>query len=95
MKTRKWADTQRNGRPAEYRWRPLLNAAKFASRPLLECSNADNIGEGKNWTQSEFCTWLNSVRGKSPQKCIYSVPSQDMAKIMQSLVDLRQPMLVQ
>jgi len=24
-----WANTQRDGRPAEYRWRPLFNAAKF------------------------------------------------------------------
>jgi len=24
-----WADAQRDGRPAEHRWRPLLNAAKF------------------------------------------------------------------
>ena len=29
-----WANAQRDGRPAEYRWRPLFNAAK---RP---CSNA-------------------------------------------------------
>ena len=28
---------QRDGRPAEYRWRPLFNAAKFGWRPLLEC----------------------------------------------------------
>ena len=27
--TRMWANAQRNGRPAEYRWRPLFNAAKF------------------------------------------------------------------
>jgi len=27
--TRMWADSQRDGRPAEYRWRPLFNAAKF------------------------------------------------------------------
>jgi len=25
-----WANAQRDGRPAEYRWRPLFNAAKFA-----------------------------------------------------------------
>jgi len=31
------ADAQRDGRPAEYRWRPLINAAKFGWRPLLEC----------------------------------------------------------
>jgi len=24
-----WAEAQRDGRPAEYRWRPLFNAAKF------------------------------------------------------------------
>jgi len=27
--TRTWANAQRDGRPAEYRWRPLFNAAKF------------------------------------------------------------------
>ena len=27
--TRMWANVQRDGRPAEYRWRPLFNAAKF------------------------------------------------------------------
>ena len=32
-----WANAQRDGRPAEYRWRPLFNAAKFGWRPLLEC----------------------------------------------------------
>jgi len=36
-KTRMWAKAQRDGRPAEYRWRPLFNAAKFGWRPLLEC----------------------------------------------------------
>jgi len=28
-RNRMWANAQRNGRPAEYRWRPLFNAAKF------------------------------------------------------------------
>jgi len=31
-----WADAQRDGRPAEYTWRPLFNTAKFGWRPLLE-----------------------------------------------------------
>jgi len=35
--TRLWVNAQRDGRPAEYRRRPLLNAAKFGGRPLLEC----------------------------------------------------------
>ena len=26
-----WANAQRDGRPAEHRWRPLLNAAKFGT----------------------------------------------------------------
>jgi len=37
VKTRMWANAQRDGRPAEYRWRPLFNAAKFGWRPLLQC----------------------------------------------------------
>jgi len=27
--TRMWANARGDGRPAEYRWRPLVNAAKF------------------------------------------------------------------
>jgi len=34
-RTRMWANAQPDGRPAEYRWRPLFNAAKFGWRPLL------------------------------------------------------------
>jgi len=32
-----WANAQRDGRPAEHRWRPLFNAAKFGWRSLLYC----------------------------------------------------------
>jgi len=33
----------------------------------------------KTWTQSEFCTWQNSIKGQRPQ--VYnSVPAQDTAK---------------
>ena len=31
------ASAQHDGRPAEYRWRRLFNAAKFGLRPPLEC----------------------------------------------------------
>jgi len=31
------ANAQRDGRPAEYRWRHLFNAAEFGWRPLPEC----------------------------------------------------------
>jgi len=42
-KTRMWANAQRDGRPTEYRWRPLFNAAKSGSRPLLECQDAKAV----------------------------------------------------
>jgi len=32
-----WANAQRDGRPAEHRWRPLFNAAKFGWCSLLDC----------------------------------------------------------
>jgi len=37
-----WANAQRDGRPAEYRWRPLFNAAKvwLTLTTSLPCSNA-------------------------------------------------------
>jgi len=34
--TRMWANAQRDGRPAEHRWRPLFNAAKCGWRQLLD-----------------------------------------------------------
>jgi len=30
VQTRMWANAQPDGRPAEHRWRPLFNAAKFS-----------------------------------------------------------------
>ena len=37
-----WANAQRDGRPAEYRWRPLYNAAKLLPpiTTVVPCSNA-------------------------------------------------------
>ena len=36
-----WANAQRNGRPAEYRWRPLFNAAVWLTPTTrVPCSNA-------------------------------------------------------
>jgi len=32
-----WANAQPDGRPAQYRWRPLFNATKFGWSPILEC----------------------------------------------------------
>ena len=36
-----WASAQRDGRPAEYRWRPLFNAAVWLTPTTrVPCSNA-------------------------------------------------------
>ena len=34
----------------------------------VSCSKGANIGERKTRTQSEFCSWQTSVRGKEPQE---------------------------
>jgi len=40
-KTRMWANAQRDGRPAEYRWCPLFNAALWLTPTTrVPCSNA-------------------------------------------------------
>ena len=39
--TRMWANAQRDGRPAEYRWRPLFNAKVWLTPTTrVPCSNA-------------------------------------------------------
>ena len=44
-----WANAQRDGRPAEYRWRPPFNAAKFGWRPLLECRAVTLLRRESRW----------------------------------------------
>ena len=84
IRTRMWADAQRDGRPTEHRWRSLLNATvRLTPTARVPCNrpNAANVVECKIWTQSEFCTWQNSVRGQESLKMyIYSVPAQETAK---------------
>jgi len=44
-------------------------------------SNAAYIGKLKTWTQTEVCTWQNSVRGQKPPKVyIHSVAVQETGK---------------
>jgi len=78
-----WADVQRDGRPAEYRWCPLRKFRNSILCTTPQCladpaagvpySNAANVGERKTWTQSEFCTWRNSVRGARASESVYMV----------------------
>jgi len=67
LTTRMWADAQRDGHPAKYRWRPLLNTAVWLrTTAQMLCSNAANIGKRKIWTQSEFCICQNLITGQEP-----------------------------
>jgi len=99
--TRMWADAQRDGRPAEYRWRRLR---KFHIIPLLvprrkvwltptgrvPCSNAANVGECRTWTQSEVCTWQNSIMGQRLPKNVYiAYQPTRRSNIVQSFLGLR------
>jgi len=42
-----WANAQRDGRPAEHRWRPLFNAANapFLSHPLYQYDDDENSSD--------------------------------------------------
>jgi len=74
------ADAQRDGRPTEYRWRPLrkfctviiflVQCRKVWLTPVagVPCNNADNLGERKTWTQSEICTLQIPLEGQQPPK---------------------------
>ena len=56
----------------------------------VPCSNTAKIGELKTWTQSEVCTWQNSLRGQKPPKIVYAVyQPRGRPNIVQSLAGLR------
>jgi len=44
IQTRMWADAQRDGRPAEYRWRPLQ---KF--RNYTPCTTQQSLADAHCW----------------------------------------------
>jgi len=46
-----WANAQHDGRPAEYRSRPLFNAARFGWCPLLECRAVMLPRRESRWNQ--------------------------------------------
>ena len=67
-----WANAQRDGRPAEYRWCPLFNAAKFGWRPLLECRAVTLPGRETRWNLLEcpkLTKWSQPLVGRSSPYC--------------------------
>jgi len=82
-----WANAQRDGHPAEYRSRPVLNAAKFGSRPLLKC-RAVTLPKYERARLAGYK--VNFARGKNPRKWICSVPAHETAKVWLASVERRQ-----
>ena len=72
-----WANTQRDGRPAECRWRPLFNAAKFGWRPLLECRAVTLPRREIRWNL-QGC--LKQTKGSQPLEGRSSPYCKDMWK---------------
>jgi len=58
-----WANAQRDGRPAEYSWCPLFNAAKFGWRPILECRAVTLPTRETRWN---FVGCLKLTKGSQP-----------------------------
>ena len=64
--TRMSTNAQRDDRPAEYRWRPLFNAAKFGWCPLVEC-RAVTLPRSAEQFFSD-CRYVPYLRRYSPTK---------------------------
>jgi len=55
-----WASAQRDGRPAEYRWRPLFNAAVWLMPTTrLPCSNATKMRNSLKFASGPTFTILS------------------------------------
>ena len=77
-----WANAQCDGRPVEYRRRPLLNAAvwlmpttRVPCAVMLPIQQNARLRHKVNFVPGVIPLW-----GKSLQKCIYTVAAQEMAK---------------
>ena len=66
------ANAQRDGRPAEHRWCPLFNAAKFGSRPLLDCREVTPPRRESRWNYlgcPKLPDWSQPLVGRSSPYC--------------------------
>ena len=78
-----WADAQRDGRPAEYKWHVCESSVilfLYHAAARVSCSNGAETKERKTWTQSEFCTWKKIRQEAKVPENVYSVPAQETAK---------------
>jgi len=66
--TRMWANAQRDGSPAKYRWRPLFNAAKFGWCPLLEYRAVTLPRRETRWNLQGYPKLVNRISAASGPK---------------------------
>jgi len=87
-----WADAQRDGRPAECRWRrlrkfrnsiPCTMPQSLAAGPLLECHAVTlpiyenaRLERIVSFARTKIPSWGKST----PPKCIYCVPAHETIK---------------
>ena len=67
-----WANAQRDGRPAEHRWRPLFSAAKFGWRSLLDCHAVTLPRLESGWNSlgcPKLPNWSQPLVGRSSAYC--------------------------
>jgi len=67
-----WANAQRDGRPTEYRWRPLFNATKFGWHTLLQCRAVTLPRHETRWNYLEcpkLTKWSQPLVGRSSPYC--------------------------
>ena len=67
----------------------LCHKVWLTAATRVPCRNAINMGESKTWMQSEFCSWQNSFRGKSPQNVYIIYQHRRRPNIVQCFVNLR------
>jgi len=66
-----WANAQRDGRPAEYRWRPLFNAAVWLT-PATRCRTVTLPRRETSWNLQGYpklVNWSQPLIGRSSPYC--------------------------
>jgi len=69
--TRMWANAQRDGLPAEYRWHPLFSTAKFGWGPLLECRTVTLPRHETHWNLLGCPKLANRSQPLVGRKCLH------------------------
>ena len=66
---------------------PCCSKVCLKTTAWVPCSNTPKTEERKTWTQSELCTWQNSIRGQETPKMYIGHQPRRRPNIVQSLAD--------